>query len=61
MSRKGDCWDNAVVESIFGSLTQERVHWKHYPTRYQAQQDSLRYITTFYHWVRLPSYVDDRS
>jgi transposase InsO family protein len=28
MSRKGDCWDNAVVESFFGSLKQERVQWK---------------------------------
>ncbi|MCU7895538.1 MAG: hypothetical protein KZQ63_20095 [Candidatus Thiodiazotropha sp. (ex Lucinoma aequizonata)] len=28
MSRKGDCWDNAVVESFFGSLKQERVHWR---------------------------------
>jgi putative transposase len=32
MSRKGDCWDNAVVESFFGSLKQERVHWWHYQT-----------------------------
>jgi putative transposase len=27
MSRKDDCWDNAVAESFFGSLKQERVHW----------------------------------
>ena len=32
MSRKGDCWDNAVAESFFGSLKQERVHWRHYQT-----------------------------
>jgi putative transposase len=30
MSRKGDCWDNAVAESFFGSLKQERVHWRNY-------------------------------
>jgi transposase InsO family protein len=30
MSRKGDCWDNAVVESFFGSLKSERVHWRSY-------------------------------
>jgi putative transposase len=30
MSRKGDCWDNAVVESFFGSLKQERVQWRNY-------------------------------
>ena len=48
MSRKGDCWDNAVVESFFGSLKQERVHWRHYQTRYEAQQDVLNYISMFY-------------
>ena len=28
MSRKGDCWDNAVAESFFGTLKQERVQWR---------------------------------
>jgi len=41
MSRKGDCWDNAVVESFFGSLKQEQVQWQHYQTRHEAQQDIL--------------------
>jgi putative transposase len=41
MSRKGDCWDNAVVESFFGSLKQELVQWRNYQTRYEAQQDIL--------------------
>ena len=36
MSRKGNCWDNSVVESFFGSLKQERVQWKHYQTRQEA-------------------------
>ena len=36
MSRKGDCWDNAVVESFFGSLKQERVQWRNYQSRYEA-------------------------
>ena len=45
MSRKGDCWDNAVVESFFGSLKQERVQWRNYQTRYEAQQDILHYIS----------------
>ena len=57
MSRKGDCWDNAVVESFFGSLKQERVHWNHYQTRYEAQQDILEYITMFYNSKRLHSYL----
>lgn len=55
MSRKGDCWDNAVVESFFGSLKQERVHWRHYQTRQEAQQDILNYISVFYNNYRLHS------
>lgn len=55
MSRKGDCWDNAVVESFFGSLKQERVHWRNYQTRYEAQQDILNYISVFYNPYRLHS------
>jgi putative transposase len=61
MSRKGDCWDNAVVESFFGSLKQELVQWKHYQSRYQAQQDVLSYITTFYNPKRLHSYLGYQS
>jgi putative transposase len=55
MSRKGDCWDNAVVESFFGSLKQERVHWRNYQTRHEAQQDILNYISMFYNNYRLHS------
>ena len=61
MSRKGDCWDNAVVESFFGTLKQERVQWRHYQTRHAAQQDILQYITMFYNSQRLHSYLDYRS
>ncbi len=57
MSRKGDCWDNAVAESFFGSLKQERVQWRHYQTRLEAQQDVLNYITMFYNSYRLHSYL----
>ncbi|MBT5371638.1 MAG: IS3 family transposase [Gammaproteobacteria bacterium] len=57
MSRKGDCWDNAVVESFFGSLKQERVQWENYQTRYEAQQDILEYITMWYNSDRLHSYL----
>lgn len=57
MSRKGDCWDNAVAESFFGSLKQERVQWISYQTRYEAQQDVLDYITMFYNSRRLHSYL----
>ena len=61
MSRKGDCWDNSVVESFFGSLKQERVHWENYQTRHDAQQDILDYIVMFYNSTRLHSTLDYRS
>lgn len=57
MSRRGNCWDNAVVESFFGSLKQERVQWCSYQTRYEAQQDVLNYIAMFYNRCRLHSYL----
>jgi len=57
MSRKGNCWDNAVAESFFGSLKQERVQWRHYQTRNDAQQDVLNYISMFYNSYRLHSYL----
>lgn len=61
MSRKGNCWDNAVAESFFGSLKQERVQWRHYQTRYEAQQDVLNYITLFYNSNRLHSTLGYQS
>jgi putative transposase len=57
MSRRGNCWDHAVVESFFGSLKQERVQWCSYQTRYEAQQDVLNYIAMFYNRYRLHSYL----
>jgi len=61
MSRKGDCWDNAVVESFFGSLKQERVQWRNYQTRFEAQQDVLHYISMWYNTNRLHSYLAYKS
>jgi len=58
MSRKGDCWDNSVVESFFGTLKRERVHWRDYATRDEAYRDVLNYITMFYNSERLHSYLD---
>ena len=57
MSRKGDCWDNSVAESFFASLKKERIHWRSYQTRFEAQQDVLDYITMFYNSRRLHSYL----
>jgi putative transposase len=61
MSRKGNCLDNAVAESFFGSLKQKRVQWRNYQTRYEAQQDVLQYITMFYNSHRLHSYLGYKS
>jgi transposase InsO family protein len=45
------------VESFFGSLKQERVQWRNYQSRYEAQQDILGYISMFYNSHRLHSYL----
>ena len=55
MSRKGDCWDNAVAESFFSRLKEERIRWRYYQTRLEAKQDILNYITMFYNSQRLHS------
>jgi putative transposase len=57
MSRKGNCWDNAVAESFFGTLKQERVQWRHYQTRAEAVADIRDYIVMFYNEKRLHSYL----
>jgi len=61
MSRKGNCWDNAVAESFFGSLKQERVQWRNYQTRNEAQQDIMNYIAMWYNSRRLHSYLGYKS
>ena len=61
MSRKGDCWDNAVVESFFGSLKSERLHWRSYQTREEARGDIVDYIAMFYNSHRLHSYLGYQS
>lgn len=52
MSRKGDCWDNAPMESFFATLKKELVHREHYLTRSQARQSLFEYIEIFYNRVR---------
>ena len=53
MSRKGDCWDNAPMESFFGTLKRELVHHKKYLTREEARRDIFEYIEVFYNRERL--------
>jgi transposase InsO family protein len=43
MSRKGDCWDNAVVERFFKSLKAERTYHRNYADRGSARQDVIDY------------------
>jgi len=48
MSRRGNCYDNAVAESFFASLKNERIRRKIYKTRQEARQDVFDYIELFY-------------
>ena len=57
MSRKGDCFDNAVAESFFGSLKTERVHFANYQTREEAKLDIVDYIEMFYNSRRFHPYL----
>lgn len=57
MSRKGDCWDNAVAESFFATLKVELVHETLFVTREQAQREIFEYIEGFYNRVRRHSYL----
>jgi transposase InsO family protein len=52
MSRKGDCWDNAVVESFFATLKKELVHGTDFRTRDQARSELFEYIELFYNRER---------
>ena len=61
MSRKGDCWDNAPVESFFGRLKQELVFHQKYPTRFHARQSIFEYIERFYNRRRLYSTLGYKS
>ena len=55
MSRKGNCWDNAVAESFFHTLKTELVHQRRYQTRGEAKQAIFEYIEVFYNRERLHS------
>jgi len=57
MSRKGDCWDNAVVESFFHSLKTEWITDILYKTRDEVRSDVIRYIEMFYNSQRLHSFL----
>jgi transposase InsO family protein len=52
MSRRGNCYDNAPVESFWGTLKNELVHHKHYATSEEAVKDITEYIEVFYNRER---------
>ena len=55
MSGKGNCYDNAVMESFWGTLKNEWVNQQKYQTRFEARTDIFNYIEGFYNTVRLHS------
>ena len=57
MSRKGNCWDNAVAESFFGSLKKERIKKHIYKDRDLANEDIADYIDAFYNRTRRHSHL----
>lgn len=61
MSRRGNCWDNAVAESFFSSLKKERIKKRVYKTRDLARADIFDYIEVFYNRTRRHSHLDGLS
>jgi len=61
MSRKGNCYDNAPMESFFGTLKTERVFHRYYTTRAEARSDIFEYIEIFYNRYRRHSALGYKS
>jgi putative transposase len=61
MSRRGNCYDNAVAESFFSSLKKERVRRRIYRTRDEARADLFDYIEVFYNRIRRHSHIGQLS
>jgi transposase InsO family protein len=61
MSRKGNCWDNAPMESFFATLKKELVHHEEYETRAEARHSLFEYIEVFYNRVRRHSALGYQS
>lgn len=58
MSRKGNCWDNAVAESFFATLKNELVYQQKFNTREEAKHAIFEYIEVFYNRIRVHSVND---
>ena len=61
MSRKGNCWDNAVVESFFGAFKTERVHGTHWATRNEAKSAVVQWIEGWYNRERIHTSLNGLS
>lgn len=57
MSRKGNCWDNAVAESFFHSIKTELIYTERYATREIAKQSVFQYIEVYYNRIRRHSAI----
>jgi putative transposase len=58
MSRRGNCFDNAPIESFWGSLKNELVYHRKFATRDQAQKEITEYIEIFYNRQRTQERLD---
>jgi transposase InsO family protein len=61
MSRKGNCWDNAIAESFFKTLKTELIYHTYYATKQQAKLSIFEYIEGWYNRRRRHSALDNRS
>ena len=61
MSRRGNCYDNAPMESFWASLKKEQVHHQHYKTRDEGRADIFDYIEAFYNTLRRHSALGNLS
>ena len=61
MSKRGDCYDNAPIESFWGILKNELVHHYNYQTREEAKADIIKYIELFYNQRRIQKGLDFKT
>ena len=61
MSRKSNCWDNAVAESFFKTLKNDLVYQTYFYTKKQAKQEIFEYIEFYYNRTRSHCYLGNLS
>ena len=61
MSRKGNCWDNAVAESFFATLKKELIHRRSWTSRLELRSAVFEYLEVFYNRRRLHSFLDYKT